>query len=141
MSARAAWRLESLGFEKVYRYAGGSDDWFANGLSMGRRRADTLRGADAARRDVPPSPPCSRSLIVEATRPVTSLPAVPRRAFDQVVDRAEGHHAIATRIQREADVGEVRPRKQLRFGITKDAAAFLHDPDEWLRRVSLAIDL
>src|SRR6266850_5543385 len=56
MSARAAWRLESLGFEKVYRYAGGRDDWFANGLPIGGRRSDTLRVADVARRDVPTCP-------------------------------------------------------------------------------------
>jgi rhodanese-related sulfurtransferase len=32
MSLRAAWRLEDLGFEKVYDYVPGKADWFANGL-------------------------------------------------------------------------------------------------------------
>jgi predicted transcriptional regulator len=32
MSARAACRLESLGFERVYDYAAGKDDWTAAGL-------------------------------------------------------------------------------------------------------------
>jgi CBS domain-containing protein len=53
MSARAAWRLESLGFERVYRYQGGRDDWLANGLPVGGRRADRVRVADLVRRDVP----------------------------------------------------------------------------------------
>ena len=40
MSARAAWRLESLGFANVYRYTAGKSDWFASGLP----RAGTLAG-------------------------------------------------------------------------------------------------
>jgi len=32
MSARAAWRFESLGFSSVYRYTAGKIDWLANGL-------------------------------------------------------------------------------------------------------------
>jgi CBS domain-containing protein len=56
MSARAAWRLESLGFATVYRYQGGRDDWMANGLPIGGRRAQVLRVADVLRRDVPTCP-------------------------------------------------------------------------------------
>jgi Mg/Co/Ni transporter MgtE len=32
MSPRAAWRLEGLGFEKVFDYVPGKADWFASGL-------------------------------------------------------------------------------------------------------------
>ena len=32
MSPRAAWRLESLGFTKVYDYVPGKTDWLAAGL-------------------------------------------------------------------------------------------------------------
>src|SRR5688500_16610771 len=32
MSARAAWRLESLGFTAVHSYPAGKKDWAANGL-------------------------------------------------------------------------------------------------------------
>src|SRR2546428_12675036 len=53
MSARAAWRLESLGFAKVYRYQGGRDDWLVNGLPVGGLRTKVVRVADVARRDVP----------------------------------------------------------------------------------------
>src|SRR5438046_292731 len=53
MSARAAWRLESLGFADVYRYQGGRDDWIANGLPIRGVRTRTVRVADVARRDVP----------------------------------------------------------------------------------------
>ena len=53
MSARAASRLETLGFRQVYRYQAGKADWFAAGLPREGREAQTPRMADVARRDVP----------------------------------------------------------------------------------------
>jgi rhodanese-related sulfurtransferase len=41
LSARAAWRLESMGFQEVYRYTPGKEDWIAAGF-------DT-EGANASR--------------------------------------------------------------------------------------------
>jgi predicted transcriptional regulator len=52
LSARAAWRLESLGFDKVFRYTAGKADWFANGLPREGKRADSPHSGDLARRDV-----------------------------------------------------------------------------------------
>jgi hypothetical protein len=53
MSARAAWRLESLGFEQVYRYQPGKDDWITARLPVEGRAATKTRAADLARPDVP----------------------------------------------------------------------------------------
>jgi CBS domain-containing protein len=53
MSARAAARLERLGFPHVYRYQPGKVDWFAAGLPREGKDAHTPRVADIARRDVP----------------------------------------------------------------------------------------
>jgi len=53
MSARAASRLETLGFRQVYRYQPGKADWFAAGLPREGQEAHTLRVADIARREVP----------------------------------------------------------------------------------------
>jgi CBS domain-containing protein len=53
MSARAALRLETLGFRQVYRYQPGKADWFAAGLPSEGKEANTPRVADVARRDVP----------------------------------------------------------------------------------------
>ena len=53
MSARAAWRLETLGFQQVYRYQPGKDDWLAARLPMEGVEAGVRRAADIARRDVP----------------------------------------------------------------------------------------
>ena len=53
MSARAAWRLETLGFQHVYRYQPGKDDWLVARLPMEGTKASVRTAADVARRDVP----------------------------------------------------------------------------------------
>ena len=53
MSSRAAWRLESLGFSQVYRYAAGKLDWFAFGLPMEGEFAAIPKAGDVVRRDIP----------------------------------------------------------------------------------------
>jgi|SRR5712692_7969234 len=46
MSPRAAWRLESLGFTRVYDYVAGKADWGSFGLPLeGRRHSGTRVGA------------------------------------------------------------------------------------------------
>ena len=53
MSPRAAWRLESIGFEQVYDYVAGKADWGSAGLSLeGAEGSDTRAGAHV-RTDVP----------------------------------------------------------------------------------------
>ncbi len=51
MSPRAAWRLESLGFTKVYDYVGGKADWFAAGLPREGELTCIPRAGDVAQRD------------------------------------------------------------------------------------------
>lgn len=53
MSARAAARLLSLGFTRVFRYTSGKVDWLANGLPVEGADAHIPRAGDIARRDVP----------------------------------------------------------------------------------------
>jgi rhodanese-related sulfurtransferase len=53
LSARAAWRLETLGFTKVFRYTPGKADWFANGLPREGRQAGVPHAGELARRDAP----------------------------------------------------------------------------------------
>ena len=52
-SARAAWRLETLGFRRVFRYTAGKADWLANGLPVDGRQAGIPRAGELARTDVP----------------------------------------------------------------------------------------
>ncbi len=51
MSPRAAWRLESIGFTRVYDYLPGKADWFAAGLPREGARATIPRAGEVARRD------------------------------------------------------------------------------------------
>lgn len=53
MSARAAWRLDALGFHRVYRYQPGKNDWLVAHLPMEGAKAGRRTAADVARRDVP----------------------------------------------------------------------------------------
>ncbi len=60
MSPRAAWRLEGLGFEKLYDYVPGKADWFANGLPKEGRLASVPTIGEAARQDVPTCAPAEK---------------------------------------------------------------------------------
>ena len=60
MSPRAAWRLEGLGFEKVYDYVPGKADWFASGLPKEGRLAAVPTIGDAVRPDVPTCAPAEK---------------------------------------------------------------------------------
>src|ERR1700732_56868 len=53
MSARAAARLETLGFTRVHRYTAGKADWAAADLPMEGERAKLPNPGRLARRDVP----------------------------------------------------------------------------------------
>jgi CBS domain-containing protein len=50
MSNRAAWRLESLGFTRVYHYTPGKDGWLTIGLPTEGPDAATPRAGDVADR-------------------------------------------------------------------------------------------
>ena len=52
MSPRAAWRLEELGFNQVYDYVAGKEDWFASGLPREGTSLETPWAGDLVR-DVP----------------------------------------------------------------------------------------
>ena len=53
LSARAAWRLSSLGFTQIFRYSAGKADWLANGLPVEGSQAQVPRAGDIADLDVP----------------------------------------------------------------------------------------
>ncbi|HUP32462.1 MAG TPA: hypothetical protein VM184_05460 [Gaiellaceae bacterium] len=60
MSARAAWRLEQLGFSDVYDYVAGKIDWFANGLAPQGNAADVPWAGDLVHADTPTCAPDER---------------------------------------------------------------------------------
>lgn len=65
LSARAAWRLVSMGFTQVYRYTAGKSDWLAYGLPVEGAAARQPRAGDLADLDVPT---CSRQEHVGEVR-------------------------------------------------------------------------
>ena len=60
LSARAAWRLVSLGFREVFRYTRGKVDWLANGLPFEGAVSQAASAASLARPDVPTCRPHDR---------------------------------------------------------------------------------
>ena len=60
MSPRAAWRLEGLGFGRVYDSVPGKSDWFASGLPRQGKLALSPTIGDVARRDVPTCAPVEK---------------------------------------------------------------------------------
>ena len=53
LSARAAWRLETMGFQEVYRYTPGKADWLAAGWETEGTQAKKLRIRQMIHKDVP----------------------------------------------------------------------------------------
>jgi hypothetical protein len=53
MSPRAAWRLETLGFEEVYDYMAGKEDWVGAGWPSEGKAAGVTRVGSLADADVP----------------------------------------------------------------------------------------
>jgi CBS domain-containing protein len=53
LSPRAAWRLESLGFENVCDYVAGKQDWLAYGLPVEGELAGAVTIGQLVHRDVP----------------------------------------------------------------------------------------
>ncbi len=53
LSARAAWRLESMGFQEVYRYTPGKADWLAAGWETEGAEAKKKRICQMIHKDVP----------------------------------------------------------------------------------------
>jgi predicted transcriptional regulator len=64
MSPRAAWRLEGLGFARVYDYTPGKVAWFADGLLKEGKLASLPVIGDAAHRDVPTCAPAETIGVV-----------------------------------------------------------------------------
>jgi rhodanese-related sulfurtransferase len=53
LSARAAWRLESMGFQEVYRYTPGKADWLAAGFETEGAQAKKPRIRNMLQKEVP----------------------------------------------------------------------------------------
>lgn len=53
MSPRAAWRLETLGFPRVYDYVAGKADWGSHGLPLEGHAGSSTRASSVTSTEVP----------------------------------------------------------------------------------------
>ena len=68
-SARAAWRLESMGFQEVYRYTAGKADWLAAGFDTEGHDATKPRLKQVLKRSILTCAPKDRLGTVKNRRP------------------------------------------------------------------------
>jgi len=97
MSPRAAARLDSLGFERVYDYAPGKVDYLARGLGREGTKASEQRAVDLLRDDV------VRSALADRIEKVRAEVEASRYGFALVVDENE---VLLGRLRRSALEGD-----------------------------------
>ena len=97
MSPRAAARLETLGFTRVYDYVAGKVDWLATALPSKGRLADVPTAGDAVRDD---DIVCH---LGERVADVADRVRVAGKDFCIVVD---GHHVVLGRVRGKALDGD-----------------------------------
>ena len=69
MSARAAWRLESMGFQEVYRYTAGKSDWLSAGYDTEGAEANKPRLKQILKRNALTCVPRDRLGVIKNRRP------------------------------------------------------------------------
>src|SRR5215467_263578 len=69
VSARAAWRLESMGFQEVYRYTAGKADWLSAGFDTEGSEANKPRLKQILKRNVLTCAPRDRIGTIKNRRP------------------------------------------------------------------------
>jgi rhodanese-related sulfurtransferase len=69
VSARAAWRLESMGFQEVYRYTAGKADWLSAGFDTEGTEANKPRLKQILKRNVLTCAPRDRVGVIKNRRP------------------------------------------------------------------------
>jgi CBS-domain-containing membrane protein len=111
MSARAAWRLEELGFTEVYDYVASKVDWFANGLPREGTSIETPWVGDLARRDIPTCAPSDRMSDVRERVVAAGYDICPVVNEQQVVlGLLRGEALSKDRDARAGDVMELGPK-------------------------------
>ena len=69
LSARAAWRLESMGYQEVYRYTAGKADWLAAGFPTEGAEASRPTLKDILKKNVLTCAPKDRLGVIKNRRP------------------------------------------------------------------------
>ena len=92
MSPRAAWRLETFGYDPVYDYVLGKADWLAAGLPTEGNRTHAPRASDAIDRSVP---------TCTLEEPVADVAARLVASGSPICVVVNEHHVVQGRLRRD----------------------------------------
>ena len=110
LSARAAWRLESMGFQEVYRYTPGKADWLAAGWETEGTEAKKVRIRAMIHKDVATCSLRERLEDVKSRRRPNQDMCIVVNDRNIVLGVIEGDTWDANPLSRVADVMQPGPR-------------------------------
>ncbi len=110
LSARAAWRLESMGFQEVYRYTPGKADWLAAGWQTEGTQAKKTRIRQMIHKEVPTCSLRERLEDVKSRRRPNEDMCVVVNDKNIVLGVIQGETWDANPLSRVGDVMEPGPR-------------------------------
>ena len=128
-SARAAWRLESMGFQEVYRYTPGKADWLAAGWETEGTLAKKPRIRQMIHKDVPTCSLRERLEDVKSRRRPNQDMCVVVNDRNIVMGVIQGETWDANPLARIADVMQPGPRTIRPDLDPKDAQKILRNYD------------
>src|SRR5919197_6307882 len=129
LSARAAWRLESMGFQEVYRYTPGKADWLASGWQTEGAQAKKPRLRQMIHKDVPTCSLRERLENVKSRRRANQDLCVVVNDRNIVLGVIQGETWDANSQARVADVMQPGPRTLRPDLDPKDAQKLLRNYD------------
>src|SRR5215467_12175471 len=130
LSARAAWRLESMGFQEVYRYTPGKADWLAAGWETEGTHAKKMRLRQMIQKDVPTCTLRERLEDVKSRRRPNQDMCVVVNDRNIVLGIIQGETWDANPLARVAEVMQPGPRTLRPDLDPKDAQKILRNYDE-----------
>jgi rhodanese-related sulfurtransferase len=110
LSARAAWRLESMGFQEVYRYTPGKADWLAAGWETEGTEAKKVRIRQMIHKDVPTCSLRERLEDVKSRRRPNQDMCVVLNDRNIVLGVIQGETWDANPLSRVSDIMQPGPR-------------------------------
>jgi rhodanese-related sulfurtransferase len=129
LSARAAWRLESMGFQEVYRYTPGKADWLAAGWETEGTHAKKVRIRQMIQKEVPTCSLRERLEDVKSRRRPNQDLCVVVNDRNIVLGVIQGERWNANPQARVADVMQPGPRTIRPDLEPKDAQKMLRNYD------------
>jgi len=129
LSARAAWRLESMGFQEVYRYTPGKADWLAAGLQTDGTESKKVRIRQMIHKDVATCSLRERLEDVKSRRRPNQDLCVVVNDRNIVLGVIQGETWDANPLSRVADIMQPGPRTIRPDLDPKDAQKILRNYD------------